>query len=290
MTPTRYYVYRIAQIFGYSRKNARMGAAAAETHLLKEAESHLGRAVWKNAENIEGVSVEYWNLRKLEKEHKILQEKLNHCREELTQAHDERASLLEVSNEPFMDLLEKRKEVLTEMEEFARERDLVVARAREIRRTYDGFKTKQEVLAKEGGQSPEQLEGISQKLADLKSEFTALKKERHKIAEKITAGDAVVDTIDAEIMDRKKERRTKASEAFQHIGDANQEMSTLRGELGALDTQMGQLYSEIGRYISRAAATDSECMKACQKYRGLVDVMGALRKSINYNHKLAEEA
>lgn len=288
MTPTRYYVYRIAQVFGYSRKNAWMGAAASEAYLLKEAESHLGRAIWLNTENIEGVSVEYWNLRKLDKEHKILQKKLNHLHEELTQAHEERASLLEVSNEPFLDLLEKRKEVLAEMEEFARERDLVVARAREIRRTYDGFKTKQEVLAKEG-ESPERFDDIQQKLADLKSEFTALKRERHKIAEKITAGDVIVDGIDNEIMDRKKERREKASEAFQHIGDANQEMSTLRGELGALDLQMSHLYCEIGRYVSRAAPMNSECMKACQKYKGLMDVMGALRRSINYNHKLAEE-
>ncbi|MGJ8643733.1 MAG: hypothetical protein ACSHX9_10020 [Luteolibacter sp.] len=290
MTPTRYYVFRIAQIFGYSRKNARMGAAASETHLLKEAESHLGRAIWKNAENIEGVSVEYWNLRKLQKEHSDLEEKLSHCREELAQAHEERASLLEVTIEPFMDLLEKRKEVLTELEEFARQRDLVVARAREIRRSYDGFKTKQEVLAKEGSQSLEQAETIQQKLVDLKSEFTALKRERHNIAEKITKGDAYIDEIDAEILERKKERRIKAAEAFQHIGDANQEMATLRGELGALNTQMGQLYSEIGRYISRAAPTDAESMKACNKLRGLVDVMGALRKSIQYNHKLADDA
>lgn len=290
MTPTRYYVFRIAQIFGYSQKNSRMGAAAAETHLLKEAESHLGRAIWRNTEDIEGVSVEYWNLRKLEKQHTLLEEKLNHYRDELTKAHEERASLLEVTNEPFMDLLEKRKAIFTEMEEFARERDRVVARARDVRRSYDGFKTKQEVLAKEGKQSPEQLETIKKKLAELKSEFTALKRERHSIAEKITAGDAVVDSIDAEILKRKKERRTKASEAFHDIGDANQEMSTLRGELGALNTQMGQLYSEIGRYVSRAAATDAECAKACEKYRGLVDVMGALRKSIQYNHKLAEEA
>lgn len=267
-----------------------MGAAAAETHLLKEAESHLGRAIWKNVEDIEGVSVEYWNLRKLQKEHSDLEEKLNHCREELAQAHEERASLLEVTNEPFIDLLEKRKEVLTEMEEFARQRDLVVARAREIRRSYDGFKTKQEVLAKEGRQSLEQAESIQQKLVELKAEFSALKRERHNIAEKITKGDATVDKIDAEILERKKTRRNKAAEAFQLIGDANQEMSTLRGELGALNTQMGQLYSEIGRYISRAAPTDVECMEACKKYRGLVDVMGALRQSIQFNHKLADEA
>ncbi|MEP5505341.1 MAG: hypothetical protein ABJZ54_04750, partial [Luteolibacter sp.] len=244
----------------------------------------------KNAEHIEGVSVEYWNLRKLVKQHELLEEKLVHCREELAKAHEERASLLEISNEPFMDLIEKRKNVLRKMEEFARQRDLVVARAREIRRTYDGVKTKQEVLTKEGDHTPLEFEKIQNRLADLKAEFSALKKERHDIAAKISEGDATIDEIDTEIIARKKERRIKAAEAFQHIGDANQEMSTLRGELATHTAQMRQLYSEIGRYVSRNAATDPTCMKSCEKYRGLVDVMGALRKSIQYNHKLADEA
>jgi uncharacterized coiled-coil DUF342 family protein len=90
-------------------------------------------------------------------------------------------------------------------------------------------------------------------------------------------------------MKRKKERREKASEAFQHIGDANQEISTLRAELGVLDTQMRQLYTEIGKYVSRNTA-DPECRKACREMQWLVDVMGALRKSILLNHKLGGQA
>ena len=106
------------------------------------------------------------------------------------------------------------------------------------------------------------------------------------MAEKIAEGDAKIDTIDMEILRRKKERRAKASEAFQHIGDANQEISTLRAELGVLDTQMRQLYTEIGKFISRNS-TDAECRKASKEMQWLVEVMGALRKSILFNHKLS---
>lgn len=289
MTLTRYYVFRLAQIFGYNPKNLRMGAAASEAHLLKEAETHLGQAIWKNAEEIEGISVEYWNLRKLEAQHETLSEKLNHCRDGLTKAHEERASLLESSNEPFLDLIEKRKEILSEMAEFARRRDIVVMKAREIRRAYDGFKAKREVITKEGKESPEEMEKISTRLADLKAQFSTLKNERLEIAEQISQGDLKIDEIDAEILARKNERRTKAAEAFQHIGDANQEMAVLRGEFSQLNNQMSQLYFEIGRFVSRSAQIDPACMKACEKHRGLVDVMGALRKSIQYNHKLADE-
>jgi len=41
MTPTRYFITRIALAFGISRRNQRMSDAAFETHLLREAEQIL---------------------------------------------------------------------------------------------------------------------------------------------------------------------------------------------------------------------------------------------------------
>ncbi len=288
MTSTRYLLCRFGLVFGYARKNVRMGDAAGEMHLLKEAEAHLGEAVWKNVEDIDALSVEYWNLRKLVKERERVAKDLEVCQNDLAKAHEERASLLGVATEPYQDLIDERKQVLDKLEDLARERDTIVSRAREIRRSYDGIKTKQEVLEKEGNNTSEVLERTSARLVELKKGFADLKKEREAVAEKIAAGDKEIDAIDADILNRKKERREQASGAFQHIGDANQEMGTLRAEIGLLDTQMRQLYSEIGRHVSRHFATDPECGKATRQYRGMVEVMRALRNSIQMNHKLAE--
>jgi chromosome segregation ATPase len=288
MTSTRYFVCLVAQAFGYRRTNIRMGDAAGEMHLLKEAESHLGKAIWQKVEDIEELSVEYWNLRKLIKERDRVAGELEICLAQLAEAHEERASLLGMSNEPFQDLLDERRLVLSSLEDLARERDVIVAKARDIRRIYDGIKTKEEVLTKEGNHTPEELAKISKRLSELKKGFTVVKSERHEVAERISNGDTKIDAIDLEIQTRKKTRREKASEAFQHIGDANQEMSTLRAELGVLDTQMRQLYSEIGRHISRNTANNPDCRKACKEHQGLVDVMRALRRSVILNHKLAE--
>jgi hypothetical protein len=68
MTSSRYLVARVAQAFGYVRRAQRMADAASEMHLLREAEAQLGAAIWEKVENIEALSVEYWNLRKLVKE------------------------------------------------------------------------------------------------------------------------------------------------------------------------------------------------------------------------------
>ncbi len=286
MTSTRYLVCLVANAFGYRRKNIRMAEAADETHLLKEAESHLGKAMWEQVESIDALSVEYWNLRKLIKERDRVAAELESRQQLLAEAHQERAGLLGASNEPFLDLLEERQAVLNSLEELAKERDAIVNSARDIRRAYDGTKTKEEVLTREGATKEEAFSAITNRLIQLKLEFSKLKEERQKVAEKIAQGDAKIDTIDTEILKRKKERRAKASEAFQHIGDANQEISTLRAELGVLDTQMRQLYTEIGKYISRNSS-DPECRKASKEMQWLVDVMGALRKSILFNHKLS---
>ena len=286
MTSTKYLICLVAQAFGYRRKNIRMSEAAEEMHLLKEAESHLGKAMWENVEGIEALSIEYWNLRKLIKERDRVTTELEIRQQQLAVAHQERAGLLGISDEPYQDLLNERLTILNSLEELARQRDLIVAKARDIRRTYDGIKTKEEVLAKEGVSDEKDFSAITHRLVSLKAQFAELKAERQKVAEKIAEGDAKIDTIDMEILRRKKERRAKASEAFQHIGDANQEISTLRAELGVLDTQMRQLYTEIGKFISRNS-TDAECRKASKEMQWLVEVMGALRKSILFNHKLS---
>lgn len=289
MTSSRYFLARFAQAFGYFRKNQRMADAASEMHLLREAEAQLGYAIWKNVEGIEELSVEYWNLRKFIKEKESVNQKLAECQARLDKAHEERASVLNSTPEVHQELMDKRVAILTELEALAQKRDEIVAEAREVRRAYDGAKMKLEVLGREGA-SADETERVKSRLTELKSKFASLKQQRIDIGAEIEKGDAKVDIVDAQLNEKRKDRRHHASEAFQVIGDGNKEMSTLRAESALLDTQMRQLYAEIGRFISRHAAQHPACAKAAQSHRGLVEVMRALRRSIALNHRLAGTA
>lgn len=290
MTSTQYLIARFAQAFGYFRKSHRLSDAASEMHLLREAEAHLGAAIWENVENIEDLSVEYWNLRKLIKERDIIHAKLAACQETLDQAHENRATLLNSTPETQQALFEQRQNLLAELEQLTYQRDQIVTDAREIRRAYVGLKMKLEVLTHEAADAapnPEEIRKVKERLLDLKSRFAQLKQQRLIIAESIEAGDAKVDAVDLKINDHKQERRGHASAAFQVIGEGNREISSMRAECGLLDTRIRQLYAEIGRYISRHASRDPACAKASASHRGLVDVMRALRRSIALNHRLA---
>lgn len=290
MTSSRYLIARVAQTFGYFRKNQRMADAASEMHLLREAEAQLGMAIWEKVEDIEELSVEYWNLRKFIKEKELIRKKVEDCQIELDKAHEERASVLNNTPEVHQELMDQRIHLLTELETLARRRDEIVAEAREVRRAYDGFKMKLEVLTNESKGSEadkEKIAEVKRRLADLKLKFSDLKKQRLLIGAEIEAGDDKVDLVDEQLNEKKRDRRMHASEAFLVISDGNKEISILRAESGLLDTQMRQLYAEIGRFISRNTHHHPACATAASSHQGLVDVMLALRRSIALNHRLA---
>lgn len=293
MTTTRYLIARFAQAFGFFRKGQRMSDAASEMHLLREAEAFLGSAIWEKVENIEALSVEYWNLRKLIKERDDVRRRLGECQEMLDRAHEERANLLNATPETNQELIEERSGLLGELEQLAIRRDRIVADAREVRRTYVGLKMKLEVLTNEapsGDSRSEELAQVRARLLELKDRFNVLKQQRVEVGELIEQGDAKLDLVDEKLREQRQQRRVQASEAFQVIGEGNKEISILRAESGVLDTQMRQLYAEIGRYVSRHANHDPACAAAAASHQGLVDVMRALRRSIALNHKLAGTA
>jgi len=290
MTPTRYFIARIAQAFGYYQKSQRMGDAANEAHLLREAETQLGIATWRNVEHVQALSVEYWNLRKLIKERAEIDERLAACQARLDQAHADRVNILTIVPDGNQELLDERIKLLAELEALSVRRDQVIAEAHEVRRNYTGLKTKLEVLTDEARHSvadQAEIDKVKSDLRDVKIQFAKLKEVRVEISMASEASDLKIDQVEAKLKQNQSERRARAYEAFQVIGDGNKEISRLRTESGVIDAQMRQLHAEIGRYISRNIKTDPECATVAASSQGLVDVMHALRRSITLNQHLA---
>lgn len=287
MTPTRYFLARMALAFGISRKQRRMAEAASETHLLREAEQLLGQRIWNRVEAVEELGIEYWNLRRLMTEKTSIHEKLKEAEDMLIEAHDQRASLLSDKSSAQEELSTERKELLDELDALARDRDAIVSQARGLRRLYDGMKTKLEVLKSESREDEQTTVTTRARMSDLRSQFEGLKVERDAIAAKISERNEVLDQIDEKLDNERTKHRSEAAEAFQMIGEANRRISSYKAELGLLDTQMNQLYGEIGRHVSRNTKVNAHCREATGEFSSMVDVMSALRRSINLNHRLA---
>ena len=85
MTPSKYLFLRIASRLGYSRKMLRLSHITSESHLLKEAETLLGEAIWRETENVKALSVEYWNLKKLVKDQNTISKEIDQLQEKINE-------------------------------------------------------------------------------------------------------------------------------------------------------------------------------------------------------------
>ena len=87
MTPSKYLFLRIASRLGYSRKMLRLSHITSESHLLKEAETLLGEAIWRETENVKALSVEYWNLKKLVKDQNTISKEFDQLQEKINETY-----------------------------------------------------------------------------------------------------------------------------------------------------------------------------------------------------------
>lgn len=289
MTPSKYFLLCIASRFGYHRKSVRLGNAASETLLLKEAETFLGEAIWRKTENIEALSMEYWNLRKFTKDHETISREIRHLQGRFNETHQQRTDDWKTATDSVQELTNERKEALSHIDKLTRERDRIVTKAQDVRRSYEGLKIKQDVLRKEGNKLDE-IQKTSERLSEIRIEFEALKQQRETIAQEIAAANDRIQEIEAMVGEQKKAGKSLSAVNSQSIGDANQQISARQAQINSLNTQMRQLYADIGRYISLNISTDPECKAAGKSHRGLIDVMAALRRSIQYNWKLASRS
>ena len=288
MTTTRYFLARLAQAFGINRRSRRMAELATESHLLREAEQVLGERIWQGVEDVEELGVEYWNLRRLTSERERLQEQAHLQEIRLAEAHHQRAELLLAKSTPQEDLEQQRMKLLEELDALARQRDQIVAKARDIRRIYDGFKAKIEVLREEQREDGDTVTKAQARMSELRAGFEQLKAERNTVVVLIEERDAQLTALEQKIDDVRRKQREEASVAFQAIGDANRHLSQIRAEIGLLETRMLQLYQEIGRHVSRNFFASAPCRDAAKSQRPMIEVMTALRRSISMNQRLAD--
>lgn len=288
MTSTRYLLERIAKVFGIHRKTQRLSDAAVEMHLLREAEAHLGEAIWTKVEPIAELSHVYWTLRKLAKNKDDLHKRLAVCEQRLNQASAERDRLQEEqTHNQNQHEWAQRKQLLETLEGFARQRDEIIREGRTVRRQYNGTMTKLEVISATNECDSQQLNAIHSELESLREHFEQLRVARDHLTNQIRQGDALLDQINAKLKHVSLKNEEALAAAFLNISQANKEVWQLRAECGLIDTRMHQLFIEVGHHISRNTTVDRQCKIAAAHHHGLVDVMRALRRSIALNHKLA---
>ncbi|MGE9268890.1 MAG: hypothetical protein ACQKBY_12410, partial [Verrucomicrobiales bacterium] len=168
MTPSRYYLARFLLSFGFHRKQKRLMDAAGELHLLKEGEEVLGALCWRQAEELEEVSPEYWRLRKLDRECAEIVAKIREAEALLDKSHSERALVTDRSRDGQSARLDELAGLEREKEEVIAERDRVVEDAKRVKRSFEGLKFKIGVLEEEGEEESDSYREAQERMKSLR--------------------------------------------------------------------------------------------------------------------------
>jgi len=286
MTRSRYTIAAFLQAFGISRTNKRLADAAFEMHLMQDGEELLGAYCWSKTEEIEEVSMEYWNLRSLSKKEDRLLNNLKKAEETLSEAQANRAEVLDRSKGAGEELLLQREEIFLKIEELSAEREEIISEAQFIKRKYSALKMKTKVLQDEGDAPVEKINSCRADLAALKNDFSVSKQELDEIETRIETQEEALENLQREIKIATTGNKGASTESFTLISKANKDISNFRSELGLINEEQAKIFREIGRFLNLNARR-SDCRNACKGYRGLLEQTRLLYNSIRLNRKLS---
>lgn len=287
MTRIRFGFAVIFQSFGLLRKTKRMTDAAFETHLMQDGEELLGKYCWKNIESIEDLSMEYWNIRRLEREQKEIHGKIEEAEKILQEAHERRAEAADRAKDIGQELYERREELFATLDKLKTERDAIKTEAQHVKRKYEAFRMKARVLQEEGQANTEQYRECREKLIKLKDTFNEFKEVLMNVENHIDAEQGDLNELQARIDLKLQGTKDETSESYSQISRANKDITKYQAELGLLQEEDSVLCREIGRYLN-VNFKDPACKKVYAKHSGLLEQLTLLRDSVAWNRKLVE--
>lgn len=287
MTRTRYGFAVIFQSFGLLRKNKRMTDAAFETHLMQDGEELLGKYCWKNIEDIEELSMEYWNIRRLEREQKAVQEQIDEAERILEEAHARRTEAADRSKDIGQELYERREGLFASLDKLNSERDDIKTEAQGVKRKYEAFRMKARVLKEEGQHDTDQFRECRETLTNLKESFNSYKGTLMDVEARIDSEQTCLNDLQAQIDEKLQGTRDETSESYAQISRANKDITKFQAELGLLQEEDAALCREIGRFLN-VNHKNPACKKAYAKHSGLLEQLKILRDSVAWNRKLVE--
>ncbi|NCF90568.1 MAG: hypothetical protein GWQ05_06345 [Verrucomicrobiaceae bacterium] len=284
------YVYRrVLWQFGIKRVKKRWEIANKELQVLKEAEDLLGRVAWREADDVDELTGEFWQLRNIEGQEQELENEIERLTDENEGLEDEIFDLTEDLHEEIDQLVEQRNEVAEDVDQYLLEIEEIREEAAEIRRRFDGHKVKYKVLKEQNG-SEEDLENIQGVLKELREQFNERKDLTISRNEQIESVETRLLLVDEAIHAKRTEIGQKTAKISQKIGENSKRLADCMAKLGAYERERSDLQSKIGLYLSANPTGTPGLRKATQKHMDLVGRINYFRKSIQYNQRLAQGA
>ncbi|MEM9478418.1 MAG: hypothetical protein AAGA58_02020 [Verrucomicrobiota bacterium] len=290
MNSLSYTVLRIARSIGIGDRHHHLRVARREATFVSEAEQLLGQSAWRDAEHIEELAEEYWNLVEIENQQEKLREEILAFEDENRRLSDEHDRLEEDLEIRVQDLIDKKTEKMQKALGAMHELDSLRSRAEFTRKRYNGLNTKFKVL-NDQGVNEEELATVRAELEELQKRFaeeTHLIEERTKL---IHGHENEALNVDDEISELRDDAKGRISAMMTEVGKSSNLVARHSARIGALERQKKTLTLRIGQFIhevskDRRAMERPDIRVVLARHRGILSKIHSLRKSIKYHRLL----
>lgn len=286
-----FFLGRFAWQLGIRKERVRWNAVTRETQQLAEAQDLLGKLAWPSVESIERLSGEFWQLRDLQTQ----QEKLRQKSDQLTaenEAAQNRLYAVEDRVEDGVEALRKKKTGLMASSVHTMDHvEEIKDRDGETRRRFASLKGKLDVLKRQEGDFSEEIERTRQSLAILKAEHSNDLAAVAAHEEEVRKLEQAVQEIDSQISSLREAHKAETAGLVQEIGRRSKQIAEISARVGSLESQKTELSFQVGQFLSHQLdSRDPEMRKLLSRYGPLAGRISYLRRSIQYNQRLARRA
>lgn len=290
MNAAGYVFRRVLWQFGIKRAKKRWETANRELQILKEAEDLLGRVAWREADEIEELTGEYWQLKNIEGQEVAITSEIERIRQENEDLEDQIFDITDDIHEEIDQLVEKRNAVAADVDQYLVEIEDIREEAAEIRRRFDGHKVKYKVLKQQQDGDPGELAKIQTTLKELREAFNERKDQTIERNRRIEEIETRLMAVDETIHEKRQEIGVRTARVSQKIGENSRRLADLMAQAGAFERERRELQSKIGLYLSANPDGSEGLRKATRHHMDLVGKINYFRKSIQYNQRLARGA
>lgn len=278
----------VAARFGVVAPRHYLRVATEEAILLKEAQTLVGKMCWREIEDIDDLTAEYWRLRQLDAEEKEIRARVEGVQAEHDRLRGLIADPLNPVAEKLTDVgerLDKERDALTEQLHHLQER---ISEAEGLRKRFNGLKLKLSVLKGEGAAAA-QLEEVRGQMQGVKADYS-------QIATKVDALRQEIDLHEEQIRAIEDEEKNLRAQASHHervltreVSDVSRRIVEDNARLSVIEGERVTLFVTIGRHLCRAEGQVSEPLRAVmRRYAPVIGRARSLGQSIERNRRLAD--
>jgi chromosome segregation ATPase len=277
MNALGFFLRRLAWQFGIRGERARWNSVTRETQILSEAQDLLGKLAWRNTSKIDDLTGEYWQLKDLDDQQAKLREQSEQLLDRVEQLKEKLHSIEDRYDDQIDGLRQEKDQIMEQAGEMTAAMEEIRDEDAATRERFGSLKMKLDVLKRqEGLDLSAEIEKTRTALHQLKLDHEQFKSQLESKETELRKVEVSVQAVDARIAQKREEMKVESADLVTEIGKLSKTVAEISAKIGALENAKTELSFKVGQYLSNNAES-----------RPIVGKITALRKSIQYNQRLA---